>query len=76
MTIDKIIELIGEKNENLLTHTCQTIAKENLHLPSADFLDTVFSLSNRNAQTLRNMAALFNTGRLSKTGYLPILPVD
>jgi fructose-bisphosphate aldolase, class I len=76
MTYNEIIELIGAKNENLLTHTCKTISKDLLHMPSPDFIDQVFSLSNRNAQTLRNLASLFNHGRLSGSGYLSILPVD
>ena len=76
MTNNEIIELIGKENENLLTHTCGTISKDHLHLPSPDFIDNVFSLSNRNAQTLRNLASLFNNGRLSGSGYLSILPVD
>ena len=76
MTTSEMLTLIGEKNENLLTHSCGTISKDLLHLPSPNFIDTVFSLSNRNAQTLRNLAALFNHGRLSGSGYLSILPVD
>ena len=76
MTTNEITALIGKENENLLTHSCGTIAKDLLHLPSPDFIDSVFSLSNRNAQTLRNLAGLFNHGRLSGSGYLSILPVD
>lgn len=76
MGLDEILSLIGTVNENLLTHNCQTVPKSRLQLPSKDFIEQVFSLSNRSAHTLRSMAALFNTGRLSGTGYLSILPVD
>lgn len=76
MTITQITELIGKGNEHLLTHTCNTVSKEQLHLPSPDFVDRIFSISNRNEQTLRNLAAIFNKGRLSNTGYVSILPVD
>jgi fructose-bisphosphate aldolase, class I len=76
MTLNDITALIGRENENLLTHSCNTISKDMLQLPSPHFIDTVFSLSNRNEQTLRNLAALFNNGRLSGTGYLSVLPVD
>ena len=76
MTTIEMIALIGKENESLLSHTCGTISKELLHLPSPDFIDSVFSSSNRNAQTLRNLAGLFNHGRLSGSGYLSILPVD
>jgi class I fructose-bisphosphate aldolase len=75
-TLNNITEIIGKENEYLLTHTCHTISKDQLHLPSADFIDRVFCQSNRSAQTLRNLAAMFNHGRLSGTGYLSILPVD
>jgi class I fructose-bisphosphate aldolase len=72
----KILSLIGTVNENLLTHNCQTVPKSRLQLPSKDFIEQVFSLSNRSAHTLRSMAALFNTGRLSGTGYLSIFAGD
>src|SRR5690606_10202258 len=38
--------------------------------------DQVFLQSNRNAQVLRSLGALFNSGRLAGTGYTSILPVD
>ena len=76
MTYEKIIELIGKENQTLLTHKCTTVAKENLHLPSPDFIDKIFVGSNRNIQTLRSLHQVFNTGRLAGTGYVSILPVD
>lgn len=76
MTNSDIIRLIGTENEQLLTHNCKTITKDQLHLPSPDFIDIDFTLSNRNAQTIRNLGALFNHGRLAGSGYLSILPVD
>src|SRR4249919_2983819 len=76
MTYESIADLIGKDNETLLSHTCKTITKDRLHLPSPNFIDEIFISSNRNAQTLRNLSALFKTGRLGGTGYLSILPVD
>lgn len=76
MTYEKIVALVGKKEEYLLTHQCKTIPKEKLHLPGVDFIDRVFVRSNRSLQTLRNLEAIFNSGRLSGTGYLSILPVD
>ena len=76
MDFNKLVELIGRENETLLTHVCETVPKQNLHLPGPDFIDDVFSISNRNPSTLRNIADLFKTGRLANTGYLSILPVD
>jgi class I fructose-bisphosphate aldolase len=76
MTYEKIAALIGNENEYLLTHQCKTVTKDKLHLPSPTFVDDVFALSNRSAQTLRNLSAIHNHGRLSGTGYVSILPVD
>lgn len=76
MTTDEIIALIGDKNAALLSHTCETVTKDLLHLPSPDFIDKVLSQSNRSNQTLRSLASIYNHGRLSGTGYLSILPVD
>ncbi|HLP33750.1 MAG TPA: class I fructose-bisphosphate aldolase, partial [Bacteroidia bacterium] len=39
-------------------------------------VDRVFAGSNRNPQVLRNLQSIYNTGRLSGTGYVSILPVD
>ncbi|CAN5241817.1 class I fructose-bisphosphate aldolase [soil metagenome] len=78
MTIvyDKIKELLGQDIEYLLGHQSKTIEKGQMHLPSPDVVDQIFVNSNRNPQVLRSLSALFNHGRLAKTGYLSILPVD
>ena len=72
----KIVELLGTNANNLLNHSCNTISKEHLHLPGSDFVDRMFSPSNRNPQVLRSLSQLYNSGRLSGTGYMSILPVD
>ena len=69
-------QLLGDKAAYLLQHQCTTIPKEQLHLPGPDFTDRIFLPSDRNPQVLRNLQQLYNTGRLSGTGYLSILPVD
>jgi len=75
--IDKIEKYLAEKNaSDLLQHTCHTISKDRLHLPSAKFIDDVYAQSDRNPRVLTNLARLFGHGRLSGTGYLSILPVD
>lgn len=76
MTYDKIVELIGKKEEHLFSHKCETVLKEKLHLPGPDFIDSTFIHSSRNIQTLSNLNKIFNSGRLAGTGYLSILPVD
>src|SRR3990167_3978490 len=47
-----------------------------LHLPGPDFIDRVLCGTDRRPAVLRNLASVFNHGRLSGAGYLSILPVD
>jgi len=76
MMISDIERLLGPEAETLLTHQCRTISREMLHLPGPDYLDRTFIDSDRPAAVLRNMASMYNHGRLAGTGYLSILPVD
>ena len=76
MSISKITELLGADAELLLNHTCKTISKENIHLPSGDFVDRLFIPTNRSNQVLRSLQAIYDHGRLANTGYVSILPVD
>jgi fructose-bisphosphate aldolase, class I len=73
---NQIRTLLGEKANDLLEHQCKTVPKEQLHLPSPNFIDQVWSASDRSPQVLRSLQALFGNGRLANTGYLSILPVD
>lgn len=76
LTITDIGAYLGDERESLLAHTCQTISKEQLHLPGPDFVDRVVALSDRLTAVLRSLQTLFDHGRLGGTGYLSILPVD
>src|SRR5215210_2682320 len=69
-------ELLGADARALLEYTSKTIPKDQLQLPGPDFVDRVFSASDRTPRVLRSLQALFDTGRLGGTGYLSILPVD
>ena len=70
------LELLGANVDSLLNHECKTITKDLLHLPGPDFVTDLFGPSNRNPQVLRNLQAIYGTGRLGGTGYVSILPVD
>jgi class I fructose-bisphosphate aldolase len=72
----RISELLGEKAQLLLTHSCKTISKDLIHAPGPDFVERCFAHSDRNPQVLRSLHQLYNTGRLSGSGYMSILPVD
>ena len=76
MRFSKTVDLIAKVNKNLLTHSCSTVVKEQLYLPSYNFIEMVLSDFNCNGQTLKSFIALFNTGRLLGSGYLSVLPVD
>jgi fructose-bisphosphate aldolase, class I len=76
MTYQQIADLLGKDNEDLLSYTCKKVPKENLHIPSPNFIGEVISVSNRNLQTIRSLSQIFGHGRLKETGYLSILPVD
>ena len=76
INFSKIQELLGDDAESLINHKTQTIPRENIQLPGADFVDRVWLQSDRNPGVLRSLQTLFDNGRLSKTGYLSILPVD
>jgi class I fructose-bisphosphate aldolase len=75
-SIDRIAELLGPNASDLLNHSTQTISKDNLQLPGPDFVDRVWSISDRSPAVLRSLQSLFDNGRLAGTGYLSILPVD
>ncbi len=72
----EIEKLLADSAKGLLEHKCKTVPKERLHLPGPDFVDRIFTPTDRNSQVLRNLQALFHSGRLSGSGYVSILPVD
>jgi len=73
--IDRITELLGDEADGLLNHKAK-FPKDNLHIPGEDFIERVLLPSDRRPGTLRNLQHIYDTGRLAKTGYLSILPVD
>ena len=75
MSVD-IDSLLGADAKSLLDHKCKTIPKETIHLPGPDYVDRIYSLSDRPTPVLKSLQALFDNGRLRGTGYLSILPVD
>jgi len=75
MAID-IAAQLGDEAESLLGHRCSGVPAEQLTLPGPDFVDRVWRDSDRPVAVLRNLAAVYGTGRLGGTGYLSILPVD
>jgi class I fructose-bisphosphate aldolase len=71
-----IQSLLGDDAESLLSHECKGVPRDDLILPGPDFVDRVWTDSDRSPQVLRNLAQLYGNGRLAGTGYVSILPVD
>ena len=71
-----IQSLLGEEAESLLTHTCKGVPRDTIMLPGPDFIDRAMVQTDRSPTVLRNLASLYDHGRLAGTGYLSILPVD
>jgi class I fructose-bisphosphate aldolase len=73
--IDEIKKLLGSEADSLLNYKAK-FPKEQLNLPGADFVDRVLIQSDRSINVLSKINWILNTGRLSGTGYVSILPVD
>jgi class I fructose-bisphosphate aldolase len=69
------VELLGAEAADLLGHQC-VLPADMLHLPGGDFVDRVWTNSDRSPQVLRSIQTLYGHGRLGGSGYLSILPVD
>ena len=74
--IGEIEKHLGKEAKSLLTHKCEGISKESIHLPGSDFVERIFMPSDRNLRVLNNLERLYSSGRLSGTGYMSFLPVD
>ena len=74
--MSKVEEILGADAAGLLEHQCKTIPKEHIHLPGPDYVDRAYGLSDRPTRVLSSLLSLMDHGRLGKTGYVSILPVD
>jgi class I fructose-bisphosphate aldolase len=73
--LGRIESILGD-DAGLLQHQCRTIPKESLHLPGPDFVDSVLAQTDRSPRVLGAVQWMLNSGRLARTGYVSILPVD
>jgi class I fructose-bisphosphate aldolase len=76
LKLNDIEALLGAEAAPLLSFSSPKVPKEQLHLPGPDFVDRIFTGSDRSIQVMRSLQTLFDHGRLANTGYLSILPVD
>jgi class I fructose-bisphosphate aldolase len=75
-TIGEISKYLGNESEYLLNHVSKTVLKKDIHQTGSNHIDEIFITSDRSPQVLKNLAYIYNSGRLGNTGYLSILPVD
>ena len=52
--MNKVIELLGDKSCYYLDHTCKTIDKSLIHIPSPDTIDKIWLDSDRNIKVFFN----------------------
>lgn len=69
-------DALGSDADTPLRHDARAIPKEMLQLPGPDFVERVFTPTDRPVYVLNSLARLFGHGRLAGAGYLSILPVD
>jgi class I fructose-bisphosphate aldolase len=69
-------EILGADAAPLLQHECKTVPKEHIHLPGPDYVERIYSQSDRPTRVLGSLQSMLDHGRLGGTGYLSILPVD
>jgi fructose-bisphosphate aldolase, class I len=72
----EIRSLLGEEAEALLAYQARGFNKADLCLPGPDYIDRVFTYTDRSPTVLRNYQHILDSGRLAGTGYLSIFPVD
>jgi class I fructose-bisphosphate aldolase len=75
-SLDRLEQILGEDAKDLLEHRCETVSRDQLHLPGPDFVDRIWIHSDRPIRVLRNLQSILDHGRLGGTGYVSILPVD
>jgi class I fructose-bisphosphate aldolase len=73
---ETVEQLLGDEASSLLEHRCETVPQSALHLPGPNFIDRVWTGTDRSNRVLRNLSSLYEHGRLAGTGYVSILPVD
>jgi class I fructose-bisphosphate aldolase len=71
-----IQQILGTDAEHLLGFNTPKVSKEQLHTPSKTYFQDIFSQSDRSEKVIKNLNKLRDHGRLAKTGYVSILPVD
>ena len=65
--MSKVVELLRDKACYYLDHTCETIDKSLIHVPSPDTIDKIWIDSDRSI--ICSQSDLFRSGEYRETGY-------
>ena len=66
--MSKVVDLLGDKTSYYLDHTCKTIDKSLIYIPSPDTIDKVWIDSDRNIKVLNSLTNPFRAWTLGKYG--------
>ena len=55
MNYSDIQKHLGDQAETLLSHICKTVPKNQLHIPGPDWVDRIFSQSDRSIRVLQSL---------------------
>ena len=76
MLFHDIQAALGDQADYLLNFAYPKVSKELLYIPNPNYIDDVFTHSDRSIEVQINLKKMFYAGRLGRTGYVNILPVD
>ena len=57
----RIAQILGDKQEYYLGHSCKTIDKSLIHIPSPSTVDDIWINTDRNIQTLNNLQRMLGS---------------
>ena len=72
--MSKVVELLRDKACYYLDHTCETIDKSLIHVPSPDTIDKIWIDSDRSIRVLNSLQTLLGHGRLAGINVLKCTP--
>ena len=56
---ETVEQLLGDEASSLLEHQCETVSNTMLHLPGPDFIDRVWTGTDRSNRVLRNLSSIY-----------------
>jgi len=75
MNLTEIRDLLGTQ-AHLLDFNQPAVSQQLIHTPSPDYIERVFTHTDRSNRVLVNLQRILDHGKLGGSGYVSILPVD